>query len=236
MDTHRTLSNGDIIAIVAGIGFMLVLALILGALGVYGVMKNQPKEVQFVETNNTIIIEKNITVLKVINITEEEPVYNEPRIEIYANGSINIPESTTTTMPGFRIDSDGKLLPEDAQRLMDLAIERLKEQTTTTSISTTTTIKRLSTAPMYGLYNPFEATNFDGQFLVNRSVEMTLKAIDGSGKWSHGISWRMDPVTPAEARYYSNNIGDSGVEEVWYQSPDGNMTLIDSITWSFSGG
>ena len=229
------LTRGDIAAIVIGVTALLLISIIIGAVSVYGIMKMYPSEPVVIEKNNTIIVEKNITTIVIPNITQETTTTTtEPGIQIYLNGSIDIPTTTTTTstLPGFTVDGNGKLLPEDAERLMQLAMDRLREQQSTT----TTTLKtKLSTAPMYGLYNPFEAANFDGQFLINRSIKVTLKTVDGSGVWNTMDSYRIDPVTPAEARYFSNNIGDSDVVQVLYKMKNGTTIDVGRIQWNYDG-
>ena len=207
-----------------GIVGLLLITLLMGIIGTYVMMKSQIPEKIVIEKNNTIILERNITITTYINMTDQQ---KGNILYIHEIGSLDI-ITTRTTLPAYRLCGD-QLCPEDADRMMNEVKAWYMNQSTTTT--TSTTFKRLSTAPMYGLYNPMDAIDYEGTFLINRSVDVTLRTVDGSDRVSRGTSYRLEPVTPAEARYYANNIGDQGVEQVLYQLPNGTITIVGSLNW-----
>ncbi len=120
-------------------------------------------------------------------------------------------------------------------QLINITYASTISTTTTTSSTTSSTIKRLSTASMYCLVNPFESATFYGSFFINQSVDTNFLAVDGSNKRGKSYTWVLQLVSPAEARYYSNNLNEEDIEGVYYRFNNDTLVRYGQIIWRCGG-
>ena len=109
---------------------------------------------------------------------------------------------------------------------------RLEEPSTTSSTTSSTvtssTMARRSNAVMFGLFNPADLdTDGLGQFVVNRSVGMRIKTVDGSNRWSdEGVGYQLFWIERQDARLYLEQMSyDSNVEGVYAVGRNSTMLM-----------